>query len=316
MSETIEWTSGVDNYKKHTYIIDPIKKSHSYCLEILDRDLPDDNKTIFDIFSEYLSIRQTKMVEVLYSGGVDSELILYSCLIKKIPVRALTLRIMIDGIVKNTHDLYYSEKFCRNYNVEQKFIDLDVRKFFENGNHTKYLDPYLITRGHIATHFWLCEQAVGFPIIGGEYMWPWAHKEKMILSPIRALFNAHDRFLKDNGIMGIGSILDYGYESNIKILKTHIEVVKENVDYYCNLTTTAHSILKNLLFKRLGFTNIELRRRSGGWEYVDIDRVDFNRKKFDLELLVKYGITTDKIKWNEQVAKILNNEPGENSKFE
>jgi len=315
MSNVIEWYSGLDNYKKHTFTVDPNNKEHKYVLEILDRELPKEERNIFDIFADYLSVRQTRTVEVLFSGGVDSELILKTCLLKKIPVRALTLRMYIHGILKNTHDLYYSEKFCRANGVEQKFIDLDIKSFYENGNHIPYLEPYYVTRATLATQLWLLEQATGFPIIGGEYMWPWAHYNVMILSPIRSLFSAHDRFMKDRGIMGIGTILDYGYESNVKILKSHINVVKSDIPRYNNLTMTAHSILKHYIWKKLGYEDIELRRRSGGWEYIDIDSYDLDRKKLEVELIKKYGVTIDKIKWNEGVAKILNNEPGENNKF-
>ena len=50
-------------------------------------DVPfESNRNITDIFNDHLSIRQTKYVEVLYSGGLDSELVLLSCLKNKIPV--------------------------------------------------------------------------------------------------------------------------------------------------------------------------------------------------------------------------------------
>lgn len=315
MSKTIEWYSGHNNYKKHTYVIDHETKKHNYLLEIIDQELPKENRSIFDVFEEYLVQRQTKTVEVLYSGGVDSELILYSCIVKHIPVRALTMRLIINGIVKNTHDLYYSEKFCRNHNIEQTFIDLDIKSFYENGQHIKYVEPYLITRSNVATQLWLLEQATGFPVIGGEYLWPWAHLDKMRLSPIRNMFHAHDRFLKDSGISGIGSILDYGYESAVKLMLAQIEVVKSDKARFLNLNVTAHSLLKHLMYKKLGFETIELRRRSHGWEYIDIDREEFNRKIYDTHLIAKYGRITDTIKWNTQIGEMLNSGPGENSIF-
>lgn len=315
MTKTIEWYSGLNNYKKHTYTVNNQTKKHDYLLEIIDQELPKEDRSIFDIFSDYLSVRQTKTVEILYSGGVDSELVLYGCIVKKIPVRALTMRLMIDGIVKNAHDLYYSEKFCRNHNIEQKFIDLDVKSFYENGDYLRYVEPYLMTRSNLATQIWLLEQATGFPVIGGEYLWPWAHLDVMVLSPIRNMFHAHDRFLKDKGIMGIGSILDYGYESAVKLMLTHIDVVKNDKSKFLNLNITAHSILKYMMFKKLGFESIELRRRSHGWEYMDLDREEINRRMYDTQLISKFGTTADRIKWNEQLGKLLNNKPGENGTF-
>jgi hypothetical protein len=130
MNKVIVWYSGFQNFKKHTFEINPETKTNNYCIELLDTEIPNIDRNIFDIFGDYFSIRQNKFVEVLYSGGMDSELILYACLIKKIPVKALTMRILIDDVVLNTYDLYYSEKFCRQYNVEQKIIDFDATIIF------------------------------------------------------------------------------------------------------------------------------------------------------------------------------------------
>jgi len=196
----IIWQDGINNYKKYTHDINTDTKVHFFNTELLK--VPDHN---YISLSEYcvdaLQNRTTKFVDVLYSGGLDSELVLTLCLQHKIPVRAVTMRLVVNGYPINTHDLYYSEKFCRSNKVEHILIDLDVERFFESGRHYNYLKPYLITEPHVATHFWLLEQCDGFPILGGEYSWPWASKP--LLSPHRHQYSCYDKFLVDNNIDGI-----------------------------------------------------------------------------------------------------------------
>lgn len=312
MIRTIEWHSGFENFKKHTLKINCEKKINSYCLEILDKDIPQVERNIFDIFADYLSIRQNKFVEVLYSGGMDSELVLYSCIVKNIPVKALTMRILIDGVVLNTHDLYYSEKFCKQYNIEQKIVDFDATKFYENGDHYRYLDPYLITQWHVASHFWLFEQATGFPVFGGEYTWPWVGANPMIISPIRYIYSVYDKFLFDNNIHGIGTMLSYGLESNIRLMKSHIKVMNQNPNKFGG-DNVKIVFFKNAMCKDLGYSNPELRLKNYGWE--SIGYANLNTVEIKLHLIKKYGRTFDKIKWNHKIAEVLNSTPGENTKF-
>lgn len=312
MNDIIEWYSGYQNFKKHTLTIDRETKTNNYCIEILDTEIPNIDRNIFDIFGDYFSIRQNKVVEVLYSGGMDSELILYACLIKKIPVRALTMRILVDGVVLNTHDLYYSEKFCRQYNVEQKIIDFDATKFYENGEHYKYLDPYRITQFHVASHFWLYEQSTGFPVLGGEYTWPWVSVDPMIISPIKYVYSVYDKFLHDNGIHGVGSVMSYGLESNIKLMKSHIKVMRQDTNKFGG-DNIKIVFFKNAMWKDLGYPNPELRLKNYGWESVSYANLNTNYIKLDL--FKRYGTTFDKIKWNYKIAEVLNSVPGENTKF-
>jgi asparagine synthetase B (glutamine-hydrolysing) len=129
MENVIEWNVGLNDFKKCTLELG--EHSHKFTTELLDVPFEYD-RNITDIFNDHLSIRQTKYVEVLYSGGLDSELVLLSCLKNNIPVIAITLVIKIDGLTINTHDLYYAEKFCRENDIIHKLIELDADKFFEN----------------------------------------------------------------------------------------------------------------------------------------------------------------------------------------
>ena len=145
MKKTNIWYSGQDGYLKNTYTIDPEGKLHHYELELLE-DFPiEEGRDIYAIYGDFLAQRQTKNVQVLFSGGLDSELVLPVCLKNKIPVEAVTMRLLAHGITLNTHDLYHSTEYCRNNNIKQIIIDLDVIKFFETEKHFEYLDTVSYT---------------------------------------------------------------------------------------------------------------------------------------------------------------------------
>ena len=300
MSNIIEWNVGLHGYKKCTLELGENK--HKFTTELLDVPF-DSNRSITEIFNDHLSIRQGKYVEVLYSGGLDSELVLLSCLKNNIPVIALTMVIRVNGLPINTHDLYYSEKFCRHHNINHKLIDFNADKFFENGDHYNYLKPYYIIEPHVASHFWLLEQCQSFPIIGGD--WPWIHMDKTdkVLSPTRLEYSSYERFMTDKGITGIGNMIGFSLESTLKLLKLQM-------DNHVNGIQTSN--LKGLMYQQLE-PSIEPRLRSYGWENHKTNK--FNMILYKLDLLKNLKPTTPYIKWNNTIKTLLNTIENENDKF-
>jgi hypothetical protein len=308
MEQTLIWHEGVDNYRVNTLITNSLTKIHQFTVELLDTPLPDQKRHLVEIFHDHLSNRQTKTVEVLYSGGMDSELVLRICILNKIPVRALTMRLMLRGYPINTHDLYYSEKFCRENNIEQKFVELDVANFFENGNHMTYLAPYFISEPHVATHMWLFEQSTGYPVLGGDYSWPWSHEP--IISPHRLSYSSYNKFLKDRSIFGIGNMLGHSLESNCFLINAH----------QCIYDSSFHRgddanipIFKTDLFNSLGIGHFERRMKSYGWEGVRL--AIFDKTKYSEEMRLNVGTHTSTVIWGETIANLLGGSPNKNSRF-
>lgn len=286
----IFWYEGENNYRLLSLL------GNTFTTELLDVSTTDRN--IHQIFSDNLSVRQTKYVDILYSGGLDSECILNSCLMQNIPVRAITMRLLVKGCAMNTHDLYYSEKYCRERGIEQKIIDLDVDKFFENGKHLEYLLPYRIEEPHVATHFWLFEQCEGFPVIGGDYSWPWHTKDR--ISPHRISYSSYNRFLSDKSIHGIGNMLGHSIDSNRMFIREHIK---------CYDPTMVNKTKKQV-YENLGLGTFELRFRSYGWDIPAI-----NKTNYKLELLKEIKAIKNRIIWNTVVGNELSG-PGSNDSFQ
>lgn len=288
MSETIEWSSGLDGFKKHTLCNNYFTTELTECQFELGRDID-------AIFFDHLLERQSKRVEILYSGGADSEFIVKSCIRNKIPFDIITMVIQKRGIVLNVTDLYYSEKFCRETQVKQNLIYLDVDSLFESGKYLDYLLPYTITEPHVASHFWLIEQCSHFPVFGGD--WPWYQKNKKVLSPQKVAYSSYERFMKDKNIFGIGNMIGHSFESCFYFIEKQKSIDEKII-----------SLLKQQMYK-LDYPRL----RSYGWEQAPAETFDISKYKF--ELLKKLNAPKSEIIWGEKISKLIESTVNRNQYF-
>ena len=303
MSNTLEWFSGIDNYRKHSLTFGP--DSNTFTLELLDVESRGVS-TIHDAFEMHLS-GASLPVEVLYSGGVDSECVIKVCLDRNIPVKAITLKLLMSGVPINAQDLYYAEKFCRGHGVEHVVVDLNVDKFYNNGDHIPYMDSFKFLRFPTASLLWLLEQCSSFPVIGGDYTWPQVNIGNKVYSPHRHDHMCFDQYMRDNGITGIGNMISHSIDSNLGFINEHLRTHSDDPFY-------KHELFNNLRIP------LERRVRSFGWEIIFQETEDPYRMTVDWmaihqDLLKRYGATTSVIKWNKKFADIIGGEPGENDSY-
>ena len=292
--------SGFRDYKRL------VVENNVFTTEILDVET-EDFTSLHDIVARSIGCHG---VEVLYSGGLDSELVLASCITNKIPCTAITMRLLSNGCVLNAHDLYYSEKFCRTNSISQSVVDLDVDKFFNNGDHVSYLEPYKITQPHVATHFWLLNQCTGFPIIGGDY--PWPQIQNNTISPFRHHYSYYDQYMRDHHIRGIGNMLSDCLEMSTLLVSHHVNLERSDPVRY-NGNQVNISNLKVDMYNQLSGWRFEKRLRSYGWEHAPRALVDL--VQLGADLIRRFGSTTSSIVWGKKLADSFGIVPGSNDKF-
>lgn len=291
----IEWRAGLNGFREH-------RLDGSHFTTILNENDFEGNRNIDAIFLDHLKDLNGPL-ELLYSGGADSELILAFCVRNKIPVEAITMVIKARGAILNVVDLYYSEKFCRENNVKHRIVELNALEFYESGKYLEYLLPFNIIEPHVASHFWLIEQCYNFPVIGGDWPWVQAHKEKKILSPYKLAFSSYERFMNNKGIVGIGNMISHSYESCYYFMRKHIENYEPGNDKF-------HTV-PFLKYKMYGFE--EPRIKSYGWERTPVELFNINRYK--IELIKKLGTPNAIIKWGQRTKQLLGADTFENSTF-
>jgi hypothetical protein len=284
MSKVIQWSTGLNGYKKHTLDNNDFTTEITECQFELGR-------SVDAIFNDHLIDRPSSPVELLYSGGLDSELVLMSLMKNKIPFQVMTMVIQFKGITLNVLDLYYSEKFCRENNIKQNLFYLDVDDLFTSGKYLEYLLPYNITESHVASHFWLIEQCQSYPIFGGD--WLWFQKHKNVLSPVRLSYSMYETYMQDKGITGIGNMIGHSFEYSYRFIELHKQHSDEKIV----------PLLKQKMYKMP-----HPRMRSYGWEHFDIT-------KYNAELLNKLGTIKFNIIWGDQISNLINSTTNSNSLF-
>lgn len=290
------WFDGVDDYKENKLIIDSVtgKKVHHITL----KDVPADNtKSYLDMAHDILSNKGK--VDILLSGGQDSELLLRTVIALGIPHNVITMKLLVDGCIVNTQDLYYSELYCRENDIKQNIITLDVLDFFESERYLDYLVPYSIIEPHVATHFWMLEQCDDTPIFAGDYSWPWVNKP--VLSPHRFEYSSYSRFMHDKNINGIGSFLNHSLELNMHLIEKHTQYYNDKLE---------SGRFKSNLYSSLGVGEFVPRLRNSGWEGLTSKL--FKKNKYKLELIKKLGITPSTIFWGEKIKTLLKSDVNQN----
>ena len=84
MSEILQWSTGLNGYKKH------ILDRNYFTTELIECQF-EPGRSLDDIFYDHLVDRPNSPVELLYSGGSDSELVLMSLMKNKIPFEVMTM---------------------------------------------------------------------------------------------------------------------------------------------------------------------------------------------------------------------------------
>lgn len=110
---------------------------------------------------------------LLYSGGIDSEAVLLSFHLQKLPLEV----VIIDYQGLNEHDIHRARKFCEKIGVAYKTITRDIHKFWENDLES------LAQRIHcpspqIAALCWVTTELDGYVIVGdGDSSLMRSHRE-------------------------------------------------------------------------------------------------------------------------------------------
>jgi hypothetical protein len=100
---------------------------------------------------------------VLFSGGLDSEVVLQSFLFAGIPVRAAITRFADD---LNRHDIAYAIRFCETHQVPYRLLDIDIERFFASGEALAYALRASCVQPQLLHTMWAMDQVDGYPVLG------------------------------------------------------------------------------------------------------------------------------------------------------
>lgn len=121
-------------------------------------------KSFYDeclVAAKKIKASTNKKITVLFSGGVDSEVVVRSFREAHIECEVAILRFKND---LNVHDISYAVMICEKLNMKYKLYDLDIETFWKTtglaiAKKIKCPSPQLVTTMH------LCDQIGGLPVI-------------------------------------------------------------------------------------------------------------------------------------------------------
>ena len=108
-------------------------------------------------------------LNLMLSGGIDSECMARAFLAAKIPFEATFMRFKNN---LNFFDIQTNVQFCEQNNIKYSFVDLDIIHFLESGLYLEIASKYECQSPQLAAHLWLLDQVDGVPVLGGNPIAP------------------------------------------------------------------------------------------------------------------------------------------------
>lgn len=239
------WYSGLNNYKIQTTY------NNTFTIEYLEQEF-NRGFTIQEVYKTHLQNITRPFVEVLYSGGLDSEIVMLTLLEMKIPIRVKCLKLYFNDLLLNGYDLYFIDNFCRQRNIDVHFIDLEITKFHGSAVDIDICSKYHMQKPYHSFTFYALQQCEGYIVMGGEYPWPYLENKKYKLHCPNIPFNSYELFFKDYGLDGIGNMQTHSLNSLYLFLQSHLKVIKNVQEKYFNkfkyieVGNIKHEVLQNL----------------------------------------------------------------------
>lgn len=101
-------------------------------------------------------------INIMFSGGIDSEIVVQSFMQINIPFNISILQFKNN---LNIHDISFAIVFCEQHNIKYDLIKLDIVKFWENDAYT-YAERSNSWSPETCPTMWLADQIDGLPVMG------------------------------------------------------------------------------------------------------------------------------------------------------
>jgi hypothetical protein len=106
--------------------------------------------------------RQGLPIDILFSGGLDSEIMLRSFYEIKVPFNAH----FVDYETYNRYDRRWAEKVCDSLNIKLNIHTLDIKKFWLSEDCLKIAEISKCVSPQLLTQQWLMSKVDGLPVLG------------------------------------------------------------------------------------------------------------------------------------------------------
>ena len=159
-----------------------------------------------------------RKIAVMFSGGMDSEIVLEACRDIKADYYAVFCLYTYRKMPVNTHELYHVEKYCRENSVQLKTVELDLEWFYEGGEFLEYSKKYLCNFAQICAYLWIIDQIDDYLLLGGDAPHITSTDPLTFFAPLLGQCSVERKFAMD-GRTGIPNMLTHSLTTMCYCLK-------------------------------------------------------------------------------------------------
>lgn len=90
-----------------------------------------------------------KPLNVLFSGGVDSQAMLHAVANSGVPFKVTIIEFLNE---LNQHDVAFGKYFCDTYYMPYDTLEIDIVRFYVSGEYLNFIEPFWCSSPQIALH--------------------------------------------------------------------------------------------------------------------------------------------------------------------
>ena len=170
---------------------------------------------------EHVNAVRNGEIQLLYSGGLDSEYVARVLLhlgIKFTPV-IIQLKNVKENSIYNDHDTAYAFDFCKSHNLTPKIYDLDFDKFVSSGQWRTIAESVECCAIAVPATLYVASQLDGFTILGNDppYLRYEKETDKWYLEELQYIHSIL-RYYKKFNLNGCPFLLSYTPEMMLSFL--------------------------------------------------------------------------------------------------
>ena len=222
---------------------------------------------------EIYSLKQGNL-NLLYSGGVDSEYTLNVFLHLNIPITPVIVKLNSEY---NSHDLKYALDFCESKNLKPIIIDIDYEKFVNNGTMFDLSMTMKSSVPHYSTIAYGVSKLDGTILLGDGEPYISLNQETMTWDIVIYEYDyAMINYFKNNNIYGTPHFNRYSPEMMIGYLSTTRMKELANNKHFGKLGSNSS---KWIMYNEFSNFNLVERPKFHGMELIEKCNI-FNHESF------------------------------------
>lgn len=215
---------------------------------------------------EIYSMKQGNL-NILYSGGVDSEYALSIFLKSGIPIHPVIIKLNPNY---NAHDTDYAIKFCEDKNIKFTVIDIDFDNFVTSGLMLNIAKEINCSIYHRSATAYAAQQLDGTVLLGDGEPYIKLKDDGVWNIEIYQHDYAVANYFKKHGIYGTPHFNRYSPEMMAAFLSDHRMIDLANNRVPGKLSSNSS---KFIIYNRNGNLNIEERPKYHGYEKIETSKI-------------------------------------------